>query len=97
VRLVGAARPPVWNGRLAGRCAIVGVPVGALTGILLGLLLLRQGPTDALWSYGIGAVAGGLIGLVLGSLLGAVTALVNAFRWSRPVARPRRLWVRHRQ
>jgi hypothetical protein len=96
LRLVGAAPPRIWNGRLALRCALAAMPLGALTGLLVGLVVLRQSPTDALWSYGYGAAAGMLVGLVLGALVGALGSLASGMRWSRPVSHPRRLWVRHR-
>jgi hypothetical protein len=95
LRLVGVAPPRRWNGRLVLRCAVAGIPVGALTGILVGLVVLRQSTTDALWSYGYGAAAGLLVGLVLGAVLAALGALLSGMRSSRPVSRPRRLWVRH--
>lgn len=96
VRLVGAPPPRPWNGRLAVRFAVAGVPLGALVGILYGLVVLRQGPIEALWSYAYGAGIGLLIGLVIGALLGAVGKVFDGMRWSRPVTQPRRLWVQHR-
>ena len=96
VRLVGSKPPRAWNGRLAFRFAVAGIPIGALTGIVVGLGVLRQGLTEALWSYGYGAGAGMLVGLVLGALLGAVFSVVSGMRWSRPIQDPKPLWVKHR-
>lgn len=96
VRLVGAPPPRPWNGRFALRFGIAGIPLGALAGILYGLVVLRQAPSEALWSYGYGAAAGLLVGLIIGAALGAVGKVIDGMRWSRPVAHPRRLWVQHR-
>ena len=95
VLLIGARRPSIWNGRLARRGALAGLPVGALAAILVSLGWFRLSLTDALWSYAAGAAAGALVGLVLGALLGACAALARGLRRARPVDSPRRLWVRH--
>jgi hypothetical protein len=96
VRLVGSAGPRLWNGRLVLRCGIAGIPIGAMAGLVLGFVGLRQTPMDALWSYAYGAGIGLVVGMLLGGLLGVLGAVVSRMRWSRPAPDQRRLWVRHR-
>lgn len=96
VRIVGGAPTRWFRGRLILRCGIAGIPIGAFAGIVYGLVVLRQPPPEALWSYGYGAGAGLLVGLLLGAALGALAAVVAGMRWSREAPQQRRLWVRHR-
>lgn len=75
------------------------MPVGALAGIVYGLLVLRQWqqPVDALWSYAYGAGAGLLAGAVVGGVVGALAGLVRRWRCAPVQTRSRGTWVRHRR
>lgn len=60
-----------WNTRWATRTAIALTPIGALAALLAVGYATRQ-ITEALVAYGLGALAGGAVGFVLGGAAGAM-------------------------
>ncbi len=86
-----------WNRKWAARGALSMAPLGALTALVLALIVFRQ-PTPALIAYAAGGAGSAVVGLVLGGAFGALAGSTrsNGRRQQRgQAARRARPWIRH--